>query len=68
MSLLDIGDQFTEAGLRKLKEGQVLVFMFEGSRLEFKIVHLNRKSGKVLVVPVTLYKPDEVAIIDKEPK
>ena len=54
---IDLTPELTEQGIAKLKKGQVLVFDFEGSRNEFRIVQI--KDGKVWVKPVTLMSMDE---------
>jgi hypothetical protein len=57
---MEIGSEFTKEGLAKLKTGQVLVFDFEGSRNEFKITKINRKSHKLFVKPCKLLTEQEM--------
>lgn len=61
----EISDVLTHEGIKKLKQGQILVFNFEGSRNEYKITKLNKKSGRCWVVPVTTYAENEVHVEDK---
>jgi hypothetical protein len=51
-------------GSRQVKVGQVLIFDYEGSRNEYKVMRVGK--GKCCVRPVTLYLPDEVKIVEKE--
>jgi hypothetical protein len=44
---IDMSDVFTEAGIAKLKQGQLLRFRKEGKVLEYIVTKLNRKSSKV---------------------
>jgi hypothetical protein len=60
----EISDVLTKEGIQKLKVGQILMFKFEGSRNEYQITRLNRKSGKCWVKPVRTYHPDEVQTED----
>jgi hypothetical protein len=61
----EISDVLTPEGLQKLKVGQILIFNYEGSRNEFKVTKLNKKSGKCWVKPVTTYSEDQVDVVDK---
>lgn len=60
----EISDVLTKEGIAKLKVGQILMFSYEGSRNEYKITKLNKKSGKCWVIPVKTYHPDQVEIED----
>lgn len=53
----EITDVLTPEGVKKLKLRQVLVFDYEGSRNEYRVVKI--KDGRVWVKPVTLYTPGE---------
>jgi hypothetical protein len=53
----NIAEDLTPQGIAKLKKGQVLVFDYEGSRNEYRIVRI--KDGEVWVKPVTLMSMDE---------
>lgn len=57
--LIDMSETFTPEGLAKLKRGQVLVFNYEGTRVEYKIVRLNKKSHKLLAKRVDLLTIDQ---------
>lgn len=48
----EITDILTPEGVKKLKLRQVLVFDYEGSRNEYKVMEI--KDGRVWVKPVTL--------------
>lgn len=61
---INITDTLTPAGLKKLQVGQVLVFNYEGSRNEYKIMRI--RNGNCWVKPVTLHLPENVNIVDKE--
>ena len=59
----DITDILTPKGIKNLKVGQVLLFEFEGSETQIKI--MRKQKGKVWAKEVYLYKEDEVFIKDK---
>lgn len=63
MGWLDITNDLTKKGRRKLKVGQVLIFDFEGSPIHLKI--MRKYKGKVWARRNYLYKPSEVQIKDK---
>lgn len=60
---IDMSEAFTPEGINKLKQGQVLIFDFEGSKNEYKITKINKKSSKVWAKPTTLYTEEQM--IDK---
>lgn len=60
-----IDDILTPEGIKTLKTGQVLMFEYEGSPLHLKIRRITR-DGNVWAERVTLYKPEEIEITDKE--
>lgn len=57
---IEIGSEFTPEGLAKLKAGQVLVYEFEGSKTELKIMRINKKSHKLFAVETKLYTDKEM--------
>jgi hypothetical protein len=60
----NLSEAFTQEGINKLKQGQLLRFNYEGSINEYIITKLNRKSGKVYGKPIRTYHPDEVQTED----
>ena len=60
----DVGPILTPKGFRELRAGQVLVFNYEGSRNEYRVMRIDRKRKRCWVVPTTLYKPEQVGIVD----
>lgn len=62
MAKHDISDVIRPGMLKSLKKGQVLTFMQEGHKRDYKIVKLTDK--RVIVEPVTLYDPEQVKIVD----
>lgn len=60
---IDMTDQFTPEGIARLEKGQVLVFDYEGSRNEYKIMRIRH--GKVWVKHITLYDPNDDIFSDK---
>ena len=66
LKLEDIGSEFTQEGLQKLKKGQLLRFIQkDNTYVEFLITSLNLKSGKVFVKRTSTHHPDEVGVKDK---
>lgn len=61
----EISDILTDKAFKDLKVGQILMFNFEGSRNDYKITKINRKSKKCWVKKVTTYSTDQVNIDDK---
>jgi len=61
----DISDIFTPEGIARIKKDQVLMFEYEGERVELKITKVNKKSGKVFAKRVTTYHPDEVEVMGR---
>jgi hypothetical protein len=59
----DITDILTKKGIDKLKVGQVLMFEFEGSETQIKV--MRKANGKVWGKEVYLYKEDEIFVKDK---
>lgn len=66
MSWIDISDELTPKGHTALRVGQVLMFDFEGSRLELKIMRKHNK--KVWAKQITTHHPDEVVVTQKNAK
>lgn len=64
----EISDALPDGIIKDLKAGQVLRFNYEGSRIEKKVMKLNKKSGKCWVKDVSMFRPEDVEIVDKEPK
>ena len=62
----NIGDIFTEEGISKLKVSQILTFVQEGHKKEYKITKLTKKD--CWVIPVKTYNVDEVKVVDKRNK
>lgn len=61
----EISDILTDKAFKDLKVGQILMFNFEGSRNDYKITKINRKSKKCWAKKVTTYSTDQVNIDDK---
>lgn len=61
----EISDILTDKAFKDLKVGQILMFNYEGSRNDYKITKINRKSKKCWVKKVTTYSTDQVNIDDK---
>jgi hypothetical protein len=61
----DISDIFTPEGIQRIKKDQVLMFEYEGERVELKITKVNKKSGKVFAKRIKTYHPDEVEVTSK---
>ena len=59
----DLTDMLTKKGIDKLKVGQVLMFEYEGSETQIRI--MRKSGGKVWGKEVYLYKEDEIFIKDK---
>ena len=57
-------DHITEEGSKNLKTGQILMFDYEGSRNDYKIMRI--KDGKVWAKKVRTYAPDEVEVTDEK--
>jgi outer membrane lipoprotein-sorting protein len=60
----DMSDIFTPEGIQKLKKGQLLRFVYEGSTNEFIITSINKKSNKVYARRTTTYNDKEVTVTD----
>lgn len=61
----NIGDVFTKDGLKNINVGQTLTFNKDGKTASYKVVRRHVKRHELWVRPITLYLPDEVAIVDK---
>lgn len=61
MNYIDISNDLTPAFYKNkdFKKGQILIFEFEGSKTEFKIVRLNRSKKLCWVVETKLYSQRE---------
>lgn len=62
----EISDILTDKAFKELKIGQILMFSFEGSRNDYKITKINRKSKKCWAKKVTTYSTDEIDIDSKD--
>lgn len=60
----NIGDQFTKQGIKKLAVGQVLTFLQNGERKEYKIVRRHLRRQEIWVRPIQLYSTE--SIVDKD--
>ena len=58
----EISDILTDKAFKDLKVAQILMFNYEGSRNDYKITKINRKSKKCWVKKVTTYSTDQVNI------
>lgn len=56
-----IDDILTPGGIAKLQIGQVLMFNFEGSRNDLKVMKIT-KTGAVWAKRITTYDPDDVTV------
>lgn len=52
--------------LRQRNIGEILGFDYEGSRAYYKIKRIDKKRDRYWAESVTLYRPEEVSITDKE--
>jgi hypothetical protein len=66
MSWIDISDILTPEGAKRLKVGQVMMFDFEGSRNDLKIMRKHNK--KVWAKQIVTHHPDEVIVTQKNAK
>lgn len=69
MSRIDISDMMNEKFFddkENIYKGKVLMFEFEGSRTNLRIVRLNRKQRICEVEEVTLYTPEELKDVWEE--
>lgn len=62
----EISDILTDKAFKDLKVGQILMFNFEGSRNDYKITKINRKSKKCWAKKVTTYSTDQVNIDSRD--
>lgn len=64
MELIDISAAMNDAFFksRDFKVGSVLMFEYEGSRTNLKIVRLNRSKKVCLVEEIKLYTTEEAAV------
>ena len=53
----EISAMLTDKAKKELKTGQVLVFEYEGSKVEWKVRRIDRKRGKFYISPVRLPTP-----------
>lgn len=60
----DLSEVFTKEGIKKLKKGQLLRFDYEGSKTEFIVTRLNKKSHIVIGTQVFTKSPNDVTIDD----
>lgn len=59
MAYLDITNDLTKEGIKKLKVGQVLMFDFEGSPVYLKIMKKNDKVWAKRLDPAKFLTPEE---------
>lgn len=64
--LIDISDILTDKAFKELKKGQVLRFQMEGSPTDLKIVRLNRRLKKCFAEEITLYRPEDISVIERD--
>lgn len=64
MAWENMTDIFTPEGMEKVKVGQLLMFDFEGSRNDYKI--MRKSHGKVWGKRVETVDPSQVLVTDKE--
>lgn len=62
----EISDILTDKAFKDLKVGQILMFNYEGSRNDYKITKINRKSKKCWAKKVTTYSTDQVNIDSRD--
>lgn len=62
MAWIDLTDDLTEEGFKRLQKGQVLFFDYEGSEVTLKI--MRKTKDKIWAKSVIMYKPDEVEVKD----
>lgn len=55
----DLSEAFTKEEVKTLHVGQLLGFNYEGSRNDFIITRINKKSGKVFARPTITMSKDE---------
>ena len=60
---IDITDDLTPEGIDRLKVGQIMMFDYEGSRIDLKV--MLKRDHRVYVKPVKTYSPDQVQVKDK---
>lgn len=58
----EITDILTEKGIRELKAGMVLIFDYEGSPVNLKI--MRKKQGRVWAKKIDLHNPDDVEVVE----
>lgn len=73
MSWVNLAEGVNVDFLKKLKIGQVLGFMSmqpgeEDKRTYYKIMRIDKPRKKWWAREITLYKPDEIDIVDKADK
>ena len=56
----EITDVLTPEGIDKLKKGQILGFMHEGSRNDLRITKINKKSHRAWAIPVKTYDMEDM--------
>lgn len=62
MAWEDITDVLTPEGAHRVQVGQVLMFRFEGSRNDLRVMRKSR--GKVWAKLIETHSPDEVIVTD----
>lgn len=68
MTWLNLAEGVNLDYLEQRKVGDILGFNYEGSLAHYKIKRINKKAKKYWAEQVTLYKPEQVKIVTKEPK
>jgi len=61
----NIGDLFTQDGIKKISIGQTLTFILDGEKNSYKVVRRHIKRKELWVRPIKLYHPDDVHVVDK---
>lgn len=63
---INIGDMITPEGFKAIAVGQTLGFQKDGKLTRYKVVRRHVKRKELWVRPITLYKPEDVQVKDKE--
>jgi hypothetical protein len=64
MTWIDLTPDLTEEGQQRLNVGEVLIFNYEGSKTNIRI--MRKYKGKVWGKEVQLYRPDQITVEDKK--
>ena len=64
--LTELTEAFTDEGIAKLKVKQTLTFNLDGINTTYKIMKI--KDGRIWGKETTLYKPEDIEIVDRAGK